>query len=237
MASLGGFSFTTSFPRHGWGELMNRNFLKMAMLLQPTVRSMSTPLPSGASDYDAYIDPDTRQINMWFGGEWNTITPVEGALIYVADIQSYVHYSDTGQWRVAVNLNSQQPSIPQSLAVYVPGAIRPEGPVYRYVAAIEFTLRSGAEGCKASLDIAPSGGSVTFNVAGGGKVGTFTFAEGSTVGSFSLPEDIIVHPMENESPTAGGSAGLLTITAPSDLFGAEGLAVSLRGEVRPLHEG
>lgn len=235
MANLGGFSFQSSFSRHGWGDDMSRNFLKMATLFHPAVISRSTPLPTSAVDGATYIDPTTGFINVWFNGEWNTISPKEGVLIYVADEQAYVHFSHNGEWVTAIDLNAVQPPVPRSLNVYVPGRIRPDAPVYRYVAAMEFTLPAGAPGSSARLDIAPVGANVTFNVTGGSGSGTITFADGSTVGAFDIPSEIVTLPSETQGEFAGAQA--FTITAPSELHGAEGLTISLRGQVRPLHAG
>jgi Protein of unknown function (DUF2793). len=235
MASLGGFDFQSSFPRHGWGDAMSRNFLKMATLFPPTVVSRSTPLPTSAVNNTAYIDPSTGLINVWFDGGWNTISPKEGVLVYVADEQAYVHFNHHGQWVTAIDLNATQPPVPRSLNVYVPGRIRPDAPVFRYVAAMEFTLPAGAIGSTALLEVPPVGADVTFSVTGGSGSGTITFANGSTVGVFNIPNDIVTLPSELQAEPAGAQA--LTIMAPEDLHGAEGLTISLRGQVRPLHAG
>lgn len=235
MVDLGGFNFQDSFPRHGWGDAMSRNFLKMATLFHPAVISRTTPIPSSANDNDAYIDPVSGKLYVWLKGEWHTITPREGALVYVRDAHEYAHYNHHNEWVTAIDLDAVQPPVPRTLSVHVPGLIRPNAIIYRYVAGMEFTIRAGAPGSSAILDTPPDGGSVTFDVQGGNGNGTITFNNGSTIGVFNFPNDVVTLPIEEEG--AFGTAQSLIIRSPEDVHGAQGLTVTFRGEVRPIHEG
>lgn len=46
MKNLGGFTFQTSFPQHGWGDSMSDNMLKASVLLNLTVMSPHNQSPA-----------------------------------------------------------------------------------------------------------------------------------------------------------------------------------------------
>lgn len=230
MRSIGSFgSFQTFGARsHKWKDGMDLNMLKASTLLHPSVKSRTTPRPATANDLDCYIDPATRNLCVWLDGDWNAITPRRGVWVHVEDTNSYDTYDPAnGGWMTVIELGKTYSSIPRTLSVYVPGKIRPSKPVYDYVAGMEFVLPAGAPGSTATLEIAPTA-NILFVMTGG----LIRFEAGATVGTFEIASDTYVQPTQQEGSFT--QAQRLRITAPNDLKGAEGLAITLAGKMRGL---
>lgn len=232
--NIGGFTFLR-FPArsHGWAEGMNNNAVKASALLQPAVLSRTTPLPVTASDGDCYIDPATNRICLWVAGEWYQISPRTGAWVYVKDANEYAHFNDANQWVTALDLDGPHAPIERTLAFYNPGLIRPNSLLFNYVAGMEFTIPQDAPGTGGTLEVPPSGGSVVFPIyTRSGNSGHITFGDGSTVGTVTFPNEVVVHPTEVENEYT--PADHIHIRSPADLFGAEGLSLTIRGKIRAI---
>lgn len=232
---LGGFTLKTfSVRSHGWGDDMNVNLLKLATLMHPSVVSRTQPLPPAADDNTARIDPETGLINVWLLGQWNTITPAEGAWVHVRDANTLDHFDAALGWRVGIDLNAAPGPTPRTLAFYAPEAIRPNTTVFAYACGQEFTLQAGAPGSSATLEVAPAQ-AITVSIRAPAEIGTITFAAGAVDGIFAVPAQTTLLPVQAESQYSHASR--LTIASPADLHGARGLSITLRGVVRPPQEG
>lgn len=234
MPAIGGFTFQ-QFPArsHGYADGMNHNMIKAATLLQPSVISRTTALPVTANDHDCYIDPANGLICTWLDGEWYKISPSYGAWVHVQDAEEYAHFGKDNLWITALDLNAVHTPIERTLAFYNPGIIRPNATLFYYVAAMEFTIPANAPGTAGLLEVAPTGGSVQFDIfTSSGVSGNIAFADGSTAGVVTFPAQVVVHPSEED--TSETMAHHLFIRAPSNTLGAEGLSITIRGEIRAI---
>lgn len=239
MRHLGGVSFSRFLLRsHSWGRGMNDNLTKMAILLKGGVLSMTTPIPETGAINDSYIDPASGDIVMRvaafddgetsFAEDWVAITPDIGVHIYVADQQKFYVCNWHRDWEETVDLADSLPSVPRELSFYVPGAIRPSAIIFQYVAGIDIVFPNDNEHSGAVLDVAPSE-PITFNINTSGGAGTITFAASSTDGVVDFASETEVYASLMDGATV--TPNMLTISSPSDLKGAQGLTVTLRGVI------
>ncbi|MDQ0317730.1 hypothetical protein [Amorphus orientalis] len=232
MTVVHSFQLHTSFPQHGWEEMMTENLVKMSQTLNPRASSKTTALPAIGQEDEAYIIPDTNQLAFWTMDDWHIMPIPTGVLVFVEDEQAYFRWNPlVSDWTLAFPLNYSLPDIPKTLSFYAPGYIRPNATIFNYVTAEEFTLRAGAPGSHARLRVPPVGGSIVLT---GNNGLTITFASGSTEGVFSQPEDAVYRFFEGPE---GPFAQTDTFTLRSgETYDAMDLSVTLAGVARPPYE-
>lgn len=236
MTSIGNTTFQR-FPArsHNWATGMNNNMIKASALLPRSAKSRTTPLPASAADGDCYIVPETNVIAIWYSDQWWTITPSAGMWFYIEDANEFALMKSPQEgWITAIDLDDVPPPIERTLSFYAPGIMRRYTTLFNYVCAMEFTIPANAEGSFAKLDVPPVGGDVVFTMQTSKGAGQITFLEGETEGTFTLPNELVLHAVLNE--TLYARADTLTVRTGVNLFGAEGLSVSIRGKIRAMDE-
>lgn len=220
---IGTFDLATSIPAgsNDWKQAMDWNLIKMSTLQQLSVASRSTPIPETAANGTVLIDPASHYLYAHYNGDWYVMAPRNGGWAWVQDEKAFVTYSVAAQdWIVVFDLDAPPVPLPRTLAFYNPGKVYPSAQLFRYMSAIEFVVPVGAPGSLAKLDVAPSA-PIVFT-ARGDSISDFTisFAANSTVGVVSAPNGAMIY-----------EGFTFDIMSPSNVYGAEGLAVSLAGQV------
>lgn len=228
MPHLGSMVFS-QFTRysHNWDAGMNGNFVKLSMLLHPSVKNLVTNFPATAAENQGLIETSTGRIGMFSNGQWWTVAPKIGALVYVEDLDQYWQFNPYNQWSMAIDLNAVYAPIERNLSFYAPGLVRPNSTLFTYIPTMEFTLPAGAPGSHATLAEPPIGGDLVILMGGS----TIVFPEGQVVGTFNVPSEMVIHPSETEGMYAQPS--ILTIRT-TQTRNAEGLSLSLRGKIRAI---
>ena len=242
MVHIGSMGSYSRFSRHShnWDTGMNRNLIKAGTSFHLAVDSRVASLPGSPSEGDAVMLTGDGSINVFLEGEWYTMSPTIGVSCYVSSeecVYLYVPGISTPEWQLFYDLNADHPAIERNLSFFQPGLVRPSATMFHFIPTMEFKLPAGAPNSFATLDVAPSGGNLvlTITATSSGGTGTVTFADGSTTGVFSIPSDIVVLPADFE--TMYSTPQELTITTPASTYNAEGLSLSLKGEIRAIDEG
>jgi hypothetical protein len=229
---------------HSWGHEMNFNMIRMSMTMGPSVESRVTALPGSAAEGTMYIDPATKKLCMWIEAfddeegpplpaDWYSLTPLLGQTVLVKDEYKYYLYNWMNDWELAIDLGATHMGIEREFSWYAPGLMRPNATLFYYIAGIEFTIEMDAPNSGANLEVGPVGGSLVLNILHQGVgVGTITFTSGSTEGVIDFPAERIVQPAHIENQYVRANA--LSVTSPADTRQAQGLSVTLRGEIRPI---
>lgn len=233
MADLGAINNYHGFsPRsHNWAVGMNSNMLKAAATMHLSVKDIVAVLPAQPVANDTYILTDTNQINVYADGAWQTIVPVPGVLAFVEDEESFYLFNVASAWEKVFDLNAVSDPIERNLSFYAPGLVRPNSVVFHYIPTMEFKLPAGAPHSYATLEKAPSGGNLVVGISSLGGNGTITFADGSTDGVFNVAGDLVFLPADFESMFSTPQQVRMTVGSN---YGAEGLSVSLKGEIRAI---
>ena len=228
---------------NAWGNTMNINAIKTAMMLQTGVKSRVATLPGSPAHADRYLLTTSNRICMWIAAfndgvtlepaQWVQMSPAVGMLLFVEDEEKLYVWRDEGLWQEALDLNETHHAVEREFALYAPGIMRPNNTVFQYIAGMELTIPAGAPGSHALLDKGPVGGSLQFTIRhNGAQVGTVTFGSGATVGSVSFPAERIIYDAYVENTLV--QAHTLLVTSPNDLRAAEGLSLTLRGKIRAI---
>jgi len=87
----------------GWGTPMTEDLRTLSAVVQLTVQSMTTVLPTPGSAGDIYIvpsaDPDEFMVAVWDDADWQLIPPALGWLAFVIDDNQHVFFNGT-TWEV-----------------------------------------------------------------------------------------------------------------------------------------
>jgi hypothetical protein len=226
-----------------WARQGNTNWIKMAAMFNPSVVSKTSALPESAPEGTLYIDPADKQVCMWVDAfddgtpgtaGWYAMGPNVGAFVYVEDQNAmYAWDKNVSDWKLLVDFDAPHQYVRREFSFYVPGLVRPSATIFSYVAGMEFTLEAGAPDSGANCEIAPTS-AVTFNIVkSGATIGTIAFAAGSTSGVISVPSEIVINPAlpgENQYVYAN----VLRIYSPGNVYGMNGLNVTLRGKIRAI---
>lgn len=245
--SIGSTSTFRTFSKrsHNWSEPMNEQIIRTATTLHGSCLSKTTPLPSVATQGDTYINPSDKRIHVWvderpvdqFGtiapAEWYAITATSGFMIFVIDERTF-YIMLGGEWVPVWNLDQTHRIVEKELTLYAPGRLRAAETIFKYCAGTEFTIPQNAPGSGATLDVAASA-PITYTIRrNGSNVGTIAFGAGQTDGVVSVPNQVVVHAAAEENMYV--RANTLTVDAPADVFGAQGLSFSIKGMIRSIDQ-
>lgn len=234
MADLGPINNYNLFEAlsHNWAGGMNANMLKAATTLHLSVKGIVSELPPSPAPNDTYILSGTRAINVFANGTWNTIAPVAGTLAFVEDDEAFYLYDVSLVWMKVFSLDEPITSpVERNLSFFAPGLVRPNNLLFHYIPTMEFVLPAGAPNSFATLEVPPSGGDLVLTITALLGSGTITFEDGETDGVFSVPNDITVLPADFEELYS--QPQVLRIYSSGN-HGAEGLSVSLKGQIRAI---
>lgn len=234
MADIGPINSYQMFEpqSHNWAGGMNANMLKAATSLHLSVKSIVGALPGSPDPNDTYILNTNRTINVFVNGDWQTISPVVGTLAFVQDEAAFYLYDLSLAWFKVFSLGDPITSpVERNLSFFAPGLVRPNNLLFHYIPTMEFTLPASAPNSFATLEVPPSGGDLVLTISALLGSGTITFEDGETDGVFSVPSNIIVLPADFEELYS--QPQVLRIDS-SATFGAEGLSVSLKGQIRAI---
>ena len=238
---------TFSVRSHNWTRGVNENFVKMSMGMHPSVESIGA-LPSSATEGQMWINSANGKLCMWvnelndYAGHeddpdyespvaagWWSMLPGVGHLVYVKDQNKYYMYNWANVWELAIDIGATHRGIEREFSFYAPGILRPNAVLFYYVAGLEFTVAAGAPHSGAKLEV-PASSPITFTFNRGGA--TVSFGAGDTSGDVNWPSEEIIQPSHVENMYVQAHA--LSLTAPSNLYGAQGLSLTLRGKIRPI---
>lgn len=229
-----------SAGNNNWAGGMNENLLKMSLTISSTVKSRKTALPDTAMDGDQYIEPGSGRLCIWaedvpqdLGGEltgWFAASPKTGLIFYVQDDAEYVIFAEGGGWTPLISFDKPYTPVPRTLAFFAPGPIKAGSDVFQYVSGFPLSIKAGAAGSGASLIVAPSAG-ITFQIFHSNiVVGSIQFSGGSNDGAVNFPQNVAFN---NALPAERRyyQSQMLSIKAPADLKGAQGLSFTLTADI------
>jgi hypothetical protein len=227
---------------HLWGERMNWQLIRLAVLTHGAAKSKTDSVPATGAPGDVYIHPINKNIYVWveefddgddiIPEQWYVITRALGVTMYVADEDKWYFLNQMDEWQLKFDPSKEHRAIQREFKWYNPYLIRPNSVLFSYVATQEWVIEAGAPGSGASCEIAPSS-PVTFTIfARGPQVGTITFAAGSLDGVVNIASEVVVLPTVEENQYE--KAHVFQVRSPANLYGMEGLSVTICGEIRSI---
>lgn len=227
---------------HEWGQKMNWQLIRLAVVTHGAALSKETAVPTTGTEGDVYIHPSNGDIYVWveefedlldiIPAQWYVIGKSQGLKMFVADEDKWYFVNQMGEWQLLFDLNKTHRSIPREFSWYNPYLIRPSSTLFSYVATQEWVIEAGAPGSGAFCEIAPSS-AVSFTIrARGPVVGSIDFAAGSQDGVVNIASEVVVLPTVEENMYE--RAHVFTVSSPADLYGMEGLNVTICGKIRSI---
>ena len=227
---------------HLWARTMNENLIRLSMGISAAVISRVADLDTivGPAEGDTYLDLTDGSICTWLDAfddgvaaepaKWWYVLPAHGMLLTVASERKVYLFTNDNGWEVVLDLDAAPNPVQRNFAFFAPGPLRPNAVIFRYVAGMPLAFEEGAPGSGASLLTAPSSDLVLTLQGTGGQWGTITFLAGQTDGVVDIPARYVIH---NGLPAEWQyvQAQHLEIRSPANTFGAQGLNVTLRGEI------
>lgn len=249
MKNIGSTAQFSSFSKrsHNWGDRMNDQIVKMAVALHGSCIAFVDALPAeNMQEGDTYVLTTTKRIYVWVNeilidtigpviqpAQWYEMFPAPGFLIL--DRQAMIYYVfANGQWVLAWNVGAQHRVVQRELTFYNPYRVRPNSTLFLYCAGTELTLPDGVPGSGATLEVAPSGNLSLSILHNGAPIGSVFFAAGQTTGSVNVNGRRVIHPSIDDNKYV--SAHTLSVVSPADTKSAEGLSMSIKGEIRSIDQ-
>lgn len=173
---------------NNWKAGMDLNLRKLSLLVQLSVLSMTTALPStGLADGMIYIIPsggDAKKIAIYDESAWVYFTPAEGWLAYVKDTDKYVKFDGTN-W-VDLTTGGGGGTAAMEYACYIAGKPAAAEIVMRHVMTQAGTIPIGMTGSRAVLNVATTAAKSFDLKKNTTAIGTINFAAGAVVGTFTF---------------------------------------------------
>ena len=173
---------------NNWKGGMDLNLRKLSLLVQLSVLSMTTALPStGLADGMIYIIPsggDAKKIAIRDNGAWVYFTPAEGWLAYVKDTDKYVKFDGTN-W-VDLTTGGGGGTAALEYACFIAGKPSAAEVVMRHVMTQAGTIPIGMTGSRAVLNVATTAAKSFDIKKNTTAIGTINFAAGAVVGTFTF---------------------------------------------------
>jgi hypothetical protein len=182
-----------------WGDPVSDNFLKIDMLLNPYVLSMTEIVPpvNGLAVGDMYIVPEgavlawsghTNDLAVYDGAKWVFCSPTRGVRARLANPSAWIWFNGTG-W-VDESQGEGAPPAPQGtrydVALSIGYEAEPQETLLVFALPEAMTWPTGAPGSTARSLVAPLGILRLTVKRNGADVGTITFSPGSVKGVFSV---------------------------------------------------
>ena len=163
---------------NNWKGGMDLNLRKLSLLVQLSVLSMTTPLPStGLADGMIYIIPsggDAKKIAIRDNGAWVNYDPTEGMVAWVKDTDKFVKF-DGAAWVDLITAGGAD----FILAMFFASTLGASEMLMRYVTKTPFDLTTLANSI-ASAGTASTGTQVLTIAKNGSSIGTVTFTASAT---------------------------------------------------------